>query len=95
MWRRVATARDLHIVGRLLLLCSLVSELAQQEGSKQYKRAINKFYARILKDLAPELPRTHFSHIPLQSIKCSVYKETDWIVGVSVTKPPRKRSKMT
>ena len=35
MWRRVATARDLHIVGRLLLPSSLVSKLAQHEGSKQ------------------------------------------------------------
>ena len=48
MWRRVAVARDLHIVGRILLPCSLVSELAQQEGWMQCKRAINKFYARIL-----------------------------------------------
>ena len=35
MWHRVAVARDLHIVGRLLLPSSLVSELAQQEGWKQ------------------------------------------------------------
>ena len=53
MWRRVAVARDLHIVGRILLSCSLVFELAQQEGWMQCKRAINKFYARILKDLTP------------------------------------------
>ena len=58
MWRRVAMAHDLHKVGRLLLPCFLVSELAQHEGWRQCKRAINKFYARFLKDLAPELPRT-------------------------------------
>ena len=46
MWRRVVMACDLHILGTLLLQCSLVSELAQQEGWRQCKRAINKFYAR-------------------------------------------------
>ena len=95
MWRRVAMARDLHIVGRLLLPCSLVSELAQQEGRRQCKRAIHKFHARTLKDLAPELPRTRFSHNPPQSLKRSVFKETDWMVEVSVTDPPRKRTKTT
>ena len=95
MWRRVAMARDLHIVGRLLLPCSLVSELAHQEGWRQCKRAINNFYARTLKDLAPELPRTQFSHIPPQSLKRSVFKETGWMVEVSVTDPPRKRTKTT
>ena len=80
MWRTVALASDLHIVGGLLLLCSLVSELAQPKGWKQFKRAINKFYARILKDLAPECSRTEFSHIPPQSINRSVYRETDWMV---------------
>ena len=43
MWDRVAVARDLHIVGRLLLPCSSVSELAQQDGTNQCKRADNKF----------------------------------------------------
>ena len=95
MWRRVVMARDLHIVGRLLLPCSLVSELAQQEGRRQCKRAINKFYARILKDLAPELRRTQFSQIPQQSPKRSVFKETDMMVEVFVTDLPRKRTKRT
>ena len=95
MPRRVAMAHYLHIVGRLLPPCSLVSELAQHEGWRQCKRAINKFYARILKGLAPELPRTKFSHISLQALKRSVFKETDWMVEVSVTDPPRKRTKTT
>ena len=95
MWRRVAMAGDLHVLGRLLLLCSLVSELAQQEGWRQCKRVINKFYARILRDLALELLRTEFSHYPPQSLKRSVFKETDWMVEVSVTDPPRKRTKTT
>ena len=77
-----------------VLPCSLVSELAQQEGWRQCKRVINKFYARsFMKDLAPELPRTEFSHISPQSLKRSVCKETDWTVEVSVTDLPRKRTK--
>ena len=92
MCNQVAMARDLHIVGRLFLPCLLVSELAQQE---ECKRAINRFYARILKNLAPELPRTQFSHVPPQSLKFSVFKETDWMVVVSLTDSPRRRTKTT
>ena len=64
----VAVAGDLHIMGRLLLRCSLVSEIARHEGWKQCKKAINKFYVKISKDIVLEL-----SHNPIFTHSLTTY----------------------